>query len=530
MKRSNKAAVLGAAVLVLVALPVGSHYRAKARAEAYRRQLQASGEPVDLARMQPAFSPEEIRVGFELRAAAGLFRGAYTSAPSMKFLAPGRALAVCQEEVLPTEESTNLWPGLEFMLQQNQPALEKLRAAMAGSDGFGFNLDYGAGPNLLLPHLAQLKASVQWLYLSALIELRAGRMTNAWEDLDALTRIATGFRKESLMISELVRIAIAAIAINPSWEALQRNGWKDEQLKSLQEQWQQLDLLTQAEAVLRTERLSLAKTFEAGRHSFSAVNFQPGAGGSGFSELAQVGKEIVNDPGKGFAAALHRYPGYWGWRYWQSYEDEIAHGKIIQAAIDAVRHARTTGIPAAAISDFEASAARVSAAYPSAFKWMEYSPSTVHKRFLERIRTVEIERALLIAALALKRYELKHGQYPADLSALVPEFVTRLPRDPMDGKPLRYRLNPDGTFLLYSIGENGIDNGGNPAPAPDALRQWWRARDAVWPWPATRAEVQAEFQRAVAEHKKRGAASSLSAMEAFRRRYGLMPATNAPMR
>ncbi len=527
MKPRIKFAVLGAAVVTLVAVPVGTHYRAKARAEAYRRQLEANGEPTNLARLQPVFSPEEIRVGFELRAAAALFRGAYTSAPAMKFLAPGRALAVCREEVLPTDESTNLWPGLELLVQQNQPALVQLRTAMAGSDGFGFNLDYGLGPNLLLPHLAQMKASVQWLYLSAIIELHAGRTSNAWEDLEALTRIVAGFRKESLMISELVRIATAAIAIIPTWEALQSRGWNDEQLKELQEQWQGLDLLSQAEVVLRSERLSLAKTFEAGRHSFSAVNFVAGTGSSGFSELAQVGKEIVNDPGKGFAAALHRYPGYWGWRYWQSYEDEIAHGKIIQAAIDALRRARAAGIPAAAVSDFEASAARVSAAYPSAFKWMEYSPSTLHSRFLVRIRTVEIERALLICALALKRYELKHSQYPTDLSALVPEFVTQPPRDPMDGKPLRYRLNPDGTFLLYSIGENGVDDGGNPAPLKEAPRQWWRSRDAVWPWPASREEVQAEFQRAAAEYKNRGAAASL---EAFRRRYGLMPATNTPMR
>ena len=33
----------------------------------------------------------------------------------------------------------------------------------------------------------------------------------------------------------------------------------------------------------------------------------------------------------------------------------------------------------------------------------------------------------------------------------------------MDGQPLRYRRNADGTFLLYSIGENGKDDGGNPS-------------------------------------------------------------------
>ena len=71
----------------------------------------------------------------------------------------------------------------------------------------------------------------------------------------------------------------------------------------------------------------------------------------------------------------------------------------------------------------------------------------------------------------------------------------------MDGKPLRYRLNSDGTYLLYSVGENGEDNSGDPTPAassPGALgltplsNYWWAGRDAVWPLPASAAEVAAD--------------------------------------
>jgi hypothetical protein len=32
----------------------------------------------------------------------------------------------------------------------------------------------------------------------------------------------------------------------------------------------------------------------------------------------------------------------------------------------------------------------------------------------------------------------------------------------MDGQPLRYRPNPDGTFLLYSVDLDGRDDGGKP--------------------------------------------------------------------
>jgi hypothetical protein len=92
---------------------------------------------------------------------------------------------------------------------------------------------------------------------------------------------------------------------------------------------------------------------------------------------------------------------------------------------------------------------------------------------------------MVIAAVALKRYELRHGQLPQSLAALAPEFLTEEPHDFMDGQPLRYRLNSDGSFVLYSVGEDGRDDGGNPLPAVADKNQQnqshWAGRDWVWP-------------------------------------------------
>jgi hypothetical protein len=73
----------------------------------------------------------------------------------------------------------------------------------------------------------------------------------------------------------------------------------------------------------------------------------------------------------------------------------------------------------------------------------------------------------------------------------VPEILPAVPRDPVDGKPLRYRPNADDTFLLYSIGLNGVDDGGDATPIPpETLFQWQTGHDWVWPQPATPAEIQ----------------------------------------
>ena len=93
----------------------------------------------------------------------------------------------------------------------------------------------------------------------------------------------------------------------------------------------------------------------------------------------------------------------------------------------------------------------------------------------------ETERQLTIAAIALKRYQLHYGKAPPELAALVPEFVASAPNDCMSGKALGYRLEDDGTFVLYSVGEDGHDDGGDPKSASVGKFDLWESRDAVWP-------------------------------------------------
>ena len=107
-----------------------------------------------------------------------------------------------------------------------------------------------------------------------------------------------------------------------------------------------------------------------------------------------------------------------------------------------------------------------------------------------RVMLQEAGRQIIVTAIALKRYQLKHGNYPPDLNSLVPEFVPNVPFDPVDGQPLRYRPKTDGTFLLYSIGENGKDDNGNPSieKGVQSTSLYWQnahALDWVWPQPAT---------------------------------------------
>jgi hypothetical protein len=107
-----------------------------------------------------------------------------------------------------------------------------------------------------------------------------------------------------------------------------------------------------------------------------------------------------------------------------------------------------------------------------------------YTRAVERAVQNETERQMTLAAIALKRCQLRRGKLPANLEALVPEFLTALPWDYMSGRPLCYRLKEDGSYMLYSVGLDGKDDGGDPTPTPGGAPSLWGGRDAVWPSPA----------------------------------------------
>jgi hypothetical protein len=78
-----------------------------------------------------------------------------------------------------------------------------------------------------------------------------------------------------------------------------------------------------------------------------------------------------------------------------------------------------------------------------------------HNRVVARLR-------LLTAGLALRCYQTEHGRGPSRLEQLVPSHLNCVPLDPFSGQPLIYRIS--GTnWLLYSVGPDGVDDGGRPA-------------------------------------------------------------------
>jgi hypothetical protein len=82
----------------------------------------------------------------------------------------------------------------------------------------------------------------------------------------------------------------------------------------------------------------------------------------------------------------------------------------------------------------------------------------------------------LSAALAVHR--ARTGAYPKSLDKLTPGIIAKVPLDPYSMAPLRYERRGDG-YLLYSVFQNGIDNGGLDVIGEISGGEWLPADQTV---------------------------------------------------
>jgi hypothetical protein len=111
----------------------------------------------------------------------------------------------------------------------------------------------------------------------------------------------------------------------------------------------------------------------------------------------------------------------------------------------------------------------------------EYPYASFSRAWFEAMRLLTLNE-MAVAAVAIRRYELENGKRPSSLADLSHQVSEAIPRDFMDGECLRYRLRPDGTYNLYSVGANVRDDGGTSVASTvsKAPPSPWTGKDWVW--------------------------------------------------
>jgi hypothetical protein len=510
MKLRWKVSIIAGAMLVLtILLSVIHHFQLRFAVERYISELKAKGEPMELAQVVPTPVPMERNSAALFWRANALFTTnddvlVTNWLTPMHGIAPGKAIVSWTQPEIRYEDWSNSWDQLREAVRRNNEAF-KILDQITNDAVFDFNLQYAQRFEMTITNLVFEKKAVQKLTAGAIYDLHNGDAVAAGEKLQACLTLVNGTADERTAISQLVRIAMAQIVVAATWELLQSTNLTDELLAGMQNRWSQPEFIHAWERALPVEREGDSTMVVTWQNS--SLEFQR------YFDMQKQARETLGNDVEGENSNWNKEKlkiKMFLWRYWWSYPDQLRYLKGHEALADAAKFAETNGAYGMALQDQKSELDRLGISdLPNSFDSIFSGRTDFHSMISESIVTlgnvtrkvmqVEAARRIVIMAIALKRYQIKHGNYPANSDSLVPEFVAAVPLDPVDGKPLRYRLNPDGTFLLYSIGGNGVDDGGNPAVEKgvnSSTFQWQNlhALDWVWPQPATAAEIEKYYQ------------------------------------
>lgn len=350
-------------------------------------------------------------------------------------------------------------------LSHHTNAIEELRAASKLPQArFPLTYDQEDKAAILLPHLAYAKGISLSLRLRAVAKLAANQTDSALANIKLMSRLNDAIVIEPVLISHLVAIAILDIQMQPVWEGVVDRRWNDAQLAALDADLARRDFLTEYRFAMRGERAFGCDIVEYFKRRPELLH--------GLGYTADVADNSF-DLGRYFARQMPS-----GWFDQNKASIARVHTEHTLRIID-LKERRYDAVAAKAAK--QAFDAEISNASPynlfSRMLLTDIEKSST--RFVRAQASLDFARV----GIALERHRLALGEFPASLDILSPRFLAKLPHDVINGKPLKYRRNADGSFLLYSVGWNETDDGGEVVMEKmekGGERVDWKLGDWVW--------------------------------------------------
>ena len=340
--------------------------------------------------------------------------------------------------------------GRRAVLNQITEAARRPRAQYA--------LRYADGPNALLPHLAIHKSMAGKLRTRSAARVAAGDTAGAAEDIDTILRLAELTGEDPVLIGYLVRVAIQSSAFSAFWDGTLQHAWSDAQLAAFQQRFEGLKQRDSLVKAFRGERLFGKTCFELMRE--------------GRLDPDTLGAMESDESGNSFGWGL--VPRAW------LLQNQAYHSKVLDQVVGALQRCDPERGIASKGSIWETERVEQTVFNTAGRRFHPYRIFThlllpgLAKVHAKADRSLTTSR-LAITVAGLERHRLATGTYPKSLGDLVPKWVPTVPLDPMDGQPLRYRLNADGSFTVYGVGPNHADDNG--------AFESQLGQDLDWVWP-----------------------------------------------
>jgi hypothetical protein len=355
--------------------------------------------------------------------------------------------------------SATMRAHFELIVKNNSRALAIItQVTNAGKSRYPVNfLD---GPNMELPHLEGLKKLALVLEYDAILEAEDSNAPGASDDVSSILKLSKSLDNEPVLISQLTSVAILAISCETFEAVLSHMPLPDAQLAKLEPQFAAAEATNRiltgviGERALQNGLLRLALDDPQ-----KFIDMGPTSGDGDDGEI-----KLPHNPGI-------------GWKILGLFERDR----------DFYLNAMTTNIlliaqgpPASlALPEEDNRLSDEAANNLDVFSGMllQVMGGVAQRDARNRAR---LRNA--IAAIAVERWRSTHHIASLDsLKDLVPAFLLRVPADPYDGNPLRYKKLKKG-YCIYSIGPNLRDDGGKEIP-PLSVRETnpdWTNYDIVF--------------------------------------------------
>lgn len=319
--------------------------------------------------------------------------------------------------------------------------LAQLRAAASRPDS-RFPVNYHKGSSTLFPHVSPCLNLARLLRLRIAAGLAEGESEQALDDFKLGLRIHRALEHDSSLISGLVGIGILAVMEDAAHAGIDSRIWTAGQIAEIQGLCEGLNPARDCDRALQSER-ALCNSFVEEVYDWKDTGLF-GISFSGRFSAGTLGQE-------GFLLAFPR-----GWIRL----NQVAINRYFDADVARIdpKNCRFSAKPTEADIRHDLGCDGPVGKY---FYFMVNLLTPAVDKAQRRFAVCAAQTEAIVTACALERHRMARGSYPERLVDLVPEFLAKVPLDPVDGKPLRYERSAP-----VPVGGSVPSEGSRPQPGP----------------------------------------------------------------
>jgi hypothetical protein len=324
--------------------------------------------------------------------------------------------------------------------------------------------NWAGGVALLLPDIQVTRDVARAFNLRAMWHVGEGRFPEAWSDLKANFRLARVTGEGPTLIGQIVAVAIDGITLHQTIALLQQEeldtAFARQVLRDLQAMEKPCDIVRSIDEHERILFADMAILMACDPRQIAGLDYHGTS-----SPLATLANFRID------WNHILREGNLWYDRLVEAvrkptHEERRAALKEFDEALPQVTSTNQSPLRiAASFLNSNARSALIADVMVSLFLSGQGTAMNAEDR---AVTMLDLTRT----AAALAVYRAEQGEYPETLDQLVPGVLAKVPDDLYSGKPFIYRRMPDGGYLLYSVYENEVDDGGTNVGGQIIKGEW----------------------------------------------------------